>query len=408
MPFLSQVLGRPVFDSDGARVGTVRDFLIASDLPYPPVVALVIDTRDGAREVPWIDVASVTPRGAALNRIFKPELYAPPQHLDLVWLRRDVLDRQIVDTTGMKLVRVNDIAITPLNDDLRVAGVDSSFAGLLRRLGLERLAGGRYRLIDWEQVDIGPALSEVRLKVPYDRLRRMHPADIATVVSQMSPGKAADVFEAIEDETAARALAELSDEHQAVVLAAMEPEEAADVLEEMEPDEAADVLGDVTEERAEELMRLMEPEAASAVRSLLSYPEDTAGGLMNSNVVAVHDSDTVADGIEALRRAAADGHDADGLYVVDDDGRLLGSLSLLALVVSDPATPVRLAMRRDIQSIPIDTPAEDVARTLVHYDLLSVPVIDPEGRLKGVVTIGDVIDLFAPRAWRSRPVRMLS
>ena len=180
---------------------------------------------------------------------------SPSPAKSLIWLGRDLLDKQIVDTHGVKLVRVNDLALTPINGDLRLAGVDSSLAGLLRRLGLEWLARvlrrGRPRLIDWEQVDIGPAVDEVRLKVPFDRLRAMRPADIGAIISQMSPGEAADVLEALDDETAADALAELSDEHQAAVLTAMEPEEAADVLEQMPPDEAADVLGDVEEERAE-------------------------------------------------------------------------------------------------------------------------------------------------------------
>jgi hypothetical protein len=190
---------------------------------------------------------------------------------EFVWLGRDVLDRQIVDITGVKLVRVNDVALTPVNEDLRVAGVDNSTMGLFRRVGMERLAGafGRRRapLIDWDQVDISPALTEVRLKVPYDRLQRMHPADIATVVSQMSPGEAADVLEALDEETAAKAMAELPEEHQAAVRGDG-AEEAADVTEMGRT--GRDVLGDVTK-RAEELMSLMGRPAA--VRTL-ACPED--------------------------------------------------------------------------------------------------------------------------------------
>ena len=132
----------------------------------------------------------------------------------LVWLGRDILDKQIVDTQGVKLVRVNDIVLTNLNDELRVAGVDGSTTGLLRRLGLGRLSKRRPPLIDWEQVDIGPAVREVRLKVPFAGLRRMHPADIAHIATQMSPGEAADVFEELDDETAAKAIAELPDDRQ--------------------------------------------------------------------------------------------------------------------------------------------------------------------------------------------------
>ncbi len=410
MPFLSQVLGRPVLDADGTRVGSLRDLLVATDTPYPPVRGLAVRCGRHLHAVPWHDVASVTPRGTALRHAFDPHAYPQPTD-DLIWLSRDVLDKQIVDTRGVKLVRVNDLALTSLNDELRLAGVDATTGGLVRRLGFDslarRLGRGRPRLIDWEQVDLGPAVEEVRLKVPYDRLSRMRPADIATVISQMSPGEAADVLEALDEETAARAMVELSDEHQAAVLVAMEPEEAADVLEEMAPDEAADVLGDVEQERAEELMRLMAPGAAREVRTLLTYPEDTAGGLMNSAVVAVRDSDSVEEVIAELRSAAPSEDEIYYLYVVDDAGRLRGVLSLRDLVVAQPESRVADIMRRDVETVRLDDDEEEVARRLVHYDLLAIPVVDDEGHLKGVVTVNDVVDLVTPRSWQNRPRRML-
>lgn len=410
MPFLSQVLGRPVLDPDGTRVGTLRDLLVAAELPYPPVRAAVIGNSH-LQMVPWQDVASVTPRGTALRRPFDRGAYPPPADRDLIWMGRDVLDKQIVDTHGVKLVRVNDVALTPLNDELRVAGVDNSTAGLLRRLGLEwlaRISGrGRPRLIDWEQVDIGPAVDEVRLKVPFERLQRMRPADIAAVISQMSPGKAADVLEALDEGTAARAMAELSDEHQAAVLSAMEPDEAADVLEQMRPDDAADVLGDVEQERAEELMRLMMPKAAREVRSLLAYAEDTAGGRMDSSIITVRETDTAAEIIDNLRRTKPSEDEIYYLYVVDDEGRLRGVLSLRSLIVAPPDARVADIMYRDVERVRVDDPEEEVARKLVRYDLLAIPVVDEDERLKGVVTVNDVVDLVIPRSWQNRPRRML-
>ncbi len=409
MPFVSQVRGRPVFDADGSRVGTLRDFIITTEIPYPPVRSIVVGGREGDFSVPWSDVASVTPRGAALRRRFVAAAYhAPSEDDELVWLARDVLDRQIVDTEGVKLVRVNDVALTPLNEEMRVAGVDASTTGLLRRMGLERFATalhrGAGRLIDWEQVDIGPALSELHLRVPYNRLQRMHPADIASVVGQMSPGEAADVLEALDDETAARAMAELPEERQAVVLSAMEPEEAADVLEEMEPDEAADVLGDLKPERKDALMALMEPEAASEVRELLSYGDDTAGGLMSSTAVAIEEEQTVGDAIEAVRSAVAEGDEVAEVYVVRD-GRIVGILSLATLVATPPADVAAAVMEKDVHHVHTSDSDEEVARTMVHYGLISVPVVDDEGRLKGAVSISDVMDLFAPKVWHSRPRR---
>lgn len=410
MPFLSQVLGRPVLDPDGTRIGTVRDLLVPVDKPYPSVDIVVVGNAQRLHAVPWDHVSSLTPRGTALRRSLDLSIYPEPGE-DLIWLGRDVLDKQIVDTRGIKLVRVNDIALTLINDEMRVAGVDSSTTGLLRRLGLEWLAQvfgrGRVRLIDWEEVDIGPAVDEVRLKVPYDRLRRLRPPDIATVISQMSPGEAADVLEALDDETAAHALAELEDDHQAAVLAAMEPEEAADVLEEMAPHEAADVLGDIEEERAQELIRLMVPKAASEVQSLLAYEEDTAGGLMNSRVIAVRESDTADEVIAQLRHTAPPEDEIYYLYVVDDEGCLRGVLSLRDLVVAPPDARVADFMHRDVEFARLNDSKGEVARKLVRYNLLAIPVVDDADHLKGVVTVNDVVDLVAPRAWQNRARRMM-
>lgn len=410
MSFLSQVKNRPVFDANGVRVGSLRDLLIRPDTPYPPVRSVAVMHDGRLHSIPWHEVASITPKGTALRGNFATRGYPEPTD-DYIWLARDVLDKQIVDTSGIKLVRVNDVALTPLNDELRVAGVDNSTSGLFRRVGLEKAAkfiGQKpAKLIDWEQVDIGPAVNEVRLKVPYDRLQRMRPADIAEVVSQMSPGEAADLLEALDDETAARTMAELPDEHQAAVLAAMEPEEAADVLEEMAPDEAADVLGDVEEGRAAELMALMEPDAADEVRSLLAYPEDTAGGLMNT-CITVPENETVAEAIDRLRDVDEFEEDIHTLFVVDEYGRLSGSVNLRDLLLAASAVRVSDIMRQEVESVRLEDPDDVAARKLVRYNLLALPVLDDERRVKGVVTVNDVLDLMTPRSWHRRTRRMIA
>jgi len=410
MPLLSQVLGRPVLDPDGDLVGKLEDLLVSADVPYPPVDYVVVRHLRRLHAVPWDAVASVTPRATALRHFFDPETYPEPPE-NLIWLSRDLLDKQIVDTQGVKLVRVNDLAVTPIEGELRLAGVDSSFGGLLRRLGadwLARLLGrGRPPLIDWQQVDVGTAVEEVRLKVPFDRLRRMRPADIGAVISQMSPAEAADVLEVLDDKIAADTLAELSDEHQAAVLTAMEPEEAADLLEEMPPDEAADVLGDVREERAGHLMSLMEPKAAREVQSLLAYEEDTAGGLMNSRLLAVQETDTADEVIAHLRSTEPPEDEIYYIYVVDSENRLRGVLSLRDLIVAHPDTPIRDFIQHDTAHVHLDDPKEEVARRLIRYDLLAIPVIDEDEHLLGVVTVNDVLDLVTPRSWQNRPRKML-
>jgi CBS domain-containing protein len=401
MTFLSELRGRPVFDAEGRRIGALHDVLVSPELPYPPVESVVVDARHRRFSVPWDQIAAIAPNGASLRSNAPPDGFGEPNE-GLLWLGRDVMDKQIVDISGVKLVRVNDVALTSLNDELRVAGVDNSTAGLLRRLGLGRFAR-RPPLIDWEQVDIGPAVREVRLKVAYDGLRRMHPSDIAHIAEQMSPADAADVFEELDDETAAAALAELSDERVVAVIAHMDPEEAADVLEEMDPDDAADVLGEVDEQRAAELMARMDPEAAADVRTLMGYPWDTAGGLMTTTVVSVDRDQSVAGAIAAVRAAVAEDDPVDMVYVTDGEGRLVGHITLPRLIAAPEDMPAGMVMDDETLTVDVTDSDEDVARTLVHYNLTTVPVVDAHEKLLGVVGIDDVIDLFAPRAWRTRP-----
>ena len=402
MTFLSEVRGQPVFDAEGTRVGTLGDVLVSADRPYPPIESVIIRSKQGDYAVPWAAVAAVAPTGTSLRPTSASSAPFIPDD-SLVWLGRDVLDKQIVDTHGVKLIRVNDIALTRLNAELRVAGVDGSATGLLRRLGLGRFSKKPATLIDWEVVDISLAVREVRLKVPFDSFRRMHPADIAHIVQQMSPAEAADVFEVLDDETAARAMAELPDDRQAAVLVAMDPDEAADVLDEMDPDEAADVLGDVSDERAAELMALMDPRAAGKVRSLLQYPENTAGGLMATSFVTLFEGQPVAAALAAVRAAVENGDEVDGIYVTDAQGRLRGCVGFSRLIASEAHVGIEMVMEEDLRTVPLTESDEEVARLLVHYGLLAVPVVDDSERMMGVVGISDVIDLFAPRTWRSRP-----
>lgn len=409
MSFLSQVQGRPVFDANGQRVGMLRDLLIRPDVPYPPVTAVAVAHDGHLLSVPWHEVASVTPRGTALRGKFTRDQYHEPSD-DYVWLARDVLDKQIVDISGVKLVRVNDVALTPLNDELRVAGVDNSTSGLFRRIGIERAAHffdrRQPRLIDWEQVEIGTALNEVRLKVSYDRLHQMRPADIADVISQMSPGTAAHILEKLREETAARAMSALPDRHRAAILTAMEIAEAADVLTEMEPDEAADILGEVNEERAQEIMARMEVVAADEVRSLLNYAEDTAGGIMTT-CITVQTNETVAEAIARLRTIEEPEENIAVLFAVDDQHRLRGSVSLRDLLIARPDAHIGDIMRIAVESVKLHDLDDTVARKLVRHNLLAIPVIDDEEHVKGIVTVNDVLDLMTPRSWNRSTRRMI-
>ena len=408
MPFVSQVLNRPVLDQEGMKLGLTKDFLFTLEDRYPPIHAIVFKSHGRLLVAPQEAVSSVTPRATILRGSLgslqgRVQDFRPPED-DSIWLVRDVLDKQIVDTGGVRLVRVNDVSLALVNGELRIAGVDRSMLGILRQLipGWTTLANRRGDIIDWDQLDLGPTLDVLRLRTPFAKLTRMRPADIAVLMSQMSPGEAADMLESLDDETAAQALTEMPEENQSTVLGAMEPQEAADVLEEMSADAAADVLGDIEEARARELMLLMEPAAASEVRSLLAYDEESAGGLMSNQFIAVQGSETAGTILMQLRERPPEDLETHSVHVIEPDGRLRGWLSLWDILLAAENIPVeQLSLRPDRARVEDDW--EQVARRMLHYRLLSIPVVNSEDRMVGLVSSESIARRLTPRSWSYRP-----
>lgn len=414
MPFLSELINSNVLDSRGQRIGKLADLVVSLDvtLPYPPVCGAVVRLpRRRTIAVPRRQIDSVEPgqvRLSCLQDQIAP--YQPPE-TDLQ-LARDILDKQIVDTDGARIVRVNDLQLVSVNGGLRLAAVDSTAQGLLRRLGLGGLAnllGKRVAegLIKWEDVDIIPSsVPTVQLKAPFRNLSRMHPADIAEVLSQLGTSLGRDAIEAMSDETAAMALAEVEPELQVALLEGMDSGKAADILEEMAPDDAADLLQDFSSDKAQELLRLMEPEAAQDAVELMAYPEDSAGGIMTTEYVAVSQEMTADQVINRLRELAPEAEPTYYIYVTDAEEHLLGVISLRDLVLAQPQTKVADFMRDEPVSINLLDGMDEVTEVFTKYNLLAVPVVDDENRLQGVVAINDLIDETISKAWKSKPTRM--
>ncbi|MGH7748874.1 MAG: magnesium transporter, partial [Candidatus Dormibacteria bacterium] len=331
---------------------------------------------------------------------------------DEVWLSRDILDKQIVDTDGRRVVRVNDLQLQGSNGSVLLVGVDIGTRGLLRRLNAEhvgrrlrRLAGGDLpqRLISWDAVDtLHSDEHAVKLRISHSKLSKMHPADIAEIVGQLGGRDREAIFASLDDETAADTLEESSEEVQAQILSRLDDERAADILEAMSPDEAADLLADLPEERREQLIAKMEADEAEDVEELLAYAEDTAGGLMTTEYVAMPASLTAEQAIDRLRELEPDAESIYYVYVIDDDERLLGVLSLRDLIVAKPATPVADLMIKRVIAVPLDARPEDVAAVIAKYNLLAIPVVDDDDRIQGIVTIDDALDTVMPAGLKRR------
>jgi CBS domain-containing protein len=414
MLYLSQAIGRPVLDASGEPLGKVDDLIVAVGDRYPPVTGLVVATDRRRIFLPWSHVARFDASGARLSTA-TIDITRFQQRPDEIQLRSDLLDKQIVDIDGRKVVRVNDLRLDDVDGRLHLVAVDVGAAGLLRRLGIEgayRILARNLRLptperyIDWEDVDpVETSIASIRLRVPHAGLTELHPADLATIIDQLAPRDRAGVLAALDDEAVADAIEEMEPDTQVEVLEGLAPERAADILEEMSPDDAADLVADLSDETREELLALMERDEAEELGGLLAYPEDTAGGMMTTEFVAVPADLTASRTIDRLRELEPDAETIYYVYVVDADGRLVGVLSLRDLIVAPPTTPIGEVMIVEPVAVDVTADRDDVASVVARYNLLAVPVVDDAGRLVGIVTVDDAIDTILPASWRRRVPR---
>jgi CBS domain-containing protein len=417
MLYLSQAIGRPVRDKLGEPMGKVADLIVAIGDRYPPVTGLVVRTEGREIFLHWLMVSSLDATGATLSTS-AIDISKFRQRPNEIRLKQDLMDRQIVDIDGRKVVRVNDLRLDEVDGALHLVAVDVGASGLLRRIGLESswrtIARGLHReiperYIDWEDVDpVERSIASVKLRVPHKGLAELHPADLATIIDQLSSYDRVGVIASLDDEAAADAIGEMEPEAQVEVLEDLEPERAADILEEMDPDEAADLVADLSHESREEILGLMEKDEAQEVQELMTYGEDTAGGIMTTEFVAVPAELTAAQTIDRLRDLEPDAETIYYVYVTDSDGRLVGVLSLRDLIVAKPDRPISTFMYDEPVAVAIDASQEEVTEVVARYNLLAVPVVDAEGRLEGIVTVDDAMDTLLPQPSKRRLPRIFN
>lgn len=412
MLFLTFIVDRPVEGKTGEWIGVLEDLIVRiGDERYPPIAGLVV--RDGRRRffVPARHLQDLN--GSARLSSSTVDLQPFSRRNGEVLLRRDVLDHQLIDITGRRIVRVNDVQLTRVEDTYRVVGVDISARALLRRLGPRFLAGriaGR-QLIDWSDVQYLASAAPVQLKVSYDRLSELNPVDLARIVDALSYRESAEIVAALDEETAAETLEEVSDERLADLLEGMDQERAADILEEMTPAAAADVLENLDEDVAEQLLARMEPEEAADVQAHLAYDEDSAGRLMTTHFVTISAAATVGDALATLRTMEEVPDPLLAIYAVapDDPDHLQGIVRLRNLILAAPETPLAELMDEDVPTVGPNDRAEDAARVLAEYNLLAVPVLDDETRkLLGIVTVDDALAVLLPEVWQRRGARVFA
>ncbi|HKZ76834.1 MAG TPA: CBS domain-containing protein [Pyrinomonadaceae bacterium] len=411
MLYLSQVLARPIRDLEGERVATVKDIIVRlGEEDHPPVTGLVARYRRRDFFLSRWRVSEFNERGVRLNSDIL-DLRPFVRRDGEVLLARDVLDKQLIDVDGKRVVRINDVQIIEAAGEWRVTGADVSLQGLWRRLAPAGFVGTRkmVEVIDWSDVGfLATDAATVQLKSSSDKLARLHPVEIARLAEALSYHHGSEVVESLDNETAAETLEEMPAESQARILSDMDEERAADILEWMSPDEAADVLGDLPEEKAEELLGLMEDEEQAEVVELLPYEDDTAGGLMTTEFVSLPRELTVGEALARLREMAETPNMIYYLYVVEGEGswKLVGVIALRSLILADPGAPLAEVMRTELQTADADEPAREVAQRIAEYNLLALPVVDDTGDILGIITVDDAMEILLPKDWRQRLPRL--
>ena len=405
MLYLSQMMGKPVVDATGEKIGTISDLAISTGEVFPRITSLAFQ---GPGKVPFMIswrkyVEEFDEDGIRLSVPAHDIRFSYLQPEEIL-LARDLLNRQIVDTQGMKVVRVNDLKLSISGTQLRLLGAEVGVRGILRGLApwLERAVvavakvfGKRIdeQIIAWNYMDLlDRDLSEVQLSVTHKRLDELHPADVADILEQLDPQQRANVFQHLDDAQATEAISEMEDEYQADFIEDLDDARAAGLLGSMDPDDAADIVRDLSYEKAETLLRLMGVEDATEIRRLLSYKDGTAGGMMTTQFVSVHATDTVGEVIEVLRELPEDHPTVHYVYVLDEYDEFEGVLSLRTLVLTDDARPVGDVMYEDVISVPPDETEEDVAADIFKYELPAMPVVDEHNMLLGIVTVDDAWD----------------
>lgn len=405
--YASEILGRLVIDRIEEKIGHVKDIVVDPSEQFPKIIGLLIKTDGSSREkILLIGEFNLIGRRAISTNPLKENIAFASVRDGEVLIQRDLLDKQIVDIHGSKVVRVNDLKLAKVGEDIRLLAADIGVKGILRRLKIDGIISSflsifgislKEELIGWNFVEpLKTDIARLKLVVPYQGISKLHPADIANIISQVHTDEKTAIFESLSTETAAEALHELEPRIQAFLIGTLETKKALMIIEKMPSDEAADVLGDLPEEKAAELLRLMKQKKADEIHELLKHDEETAGGLMTTEFVSVPQSFTAYQTIEKLRELAPAAETIYYLYITDDAEHLVGVLSLRNLIVSRQETPVSEIMSSKIITIKPEMSRRQVADVISKYNLLAVPVVDKLNRILGIVTVDDVVDFIIP------------
>lgn len=402
----TEVIGAETYDSLGNFVGRVKEIFV-EPADQPNRISRLLLSRGQYR--PLVarhdQVASVEPGRVRLTTDESAlELYHPNE----AWLavQKDLLDQQIIDTNGRKVVRVNDIDLAEHrvngNVELRITQVDVGLAGAVRRLlqgvvpfmAIRRIqAKLPPRTIRWEFVNLieSDPLRRVKLRMSSNKLAALHPADLAEIMEELSPAERQSIVDSLDEESAAEAIAELDKRLQTQVLEKLNPEKAADILEEMSPDEAADLIASLPPDTSKEVMDEMEHREATEVEALMKYGENTAGGMMNTEMVVVGEDATRGEVVDFIRFNEISPDQLDNVVLINRDAVLAGTVPIARLLLADSEQRLDEIKFEPLLSVRADTDEKEVFELFDKYNLRSLAVVDAARRPIGAITVDDIV-----------------
>ncbi|MEQ8197656.1 MAG: CBS domain-containing protein [Clostridiaceae bacterium] len=391
--YLSRILGNKVYTPDHQILGTLKDIAVDIKFENPKVTVAAVKTKEGIKFIDFDNIDIFKEKGQYVlvcNKAVDKDLG------NFMLLKKYVLDKQIIDVNGRKVVRANDVRLVILSSGMFIVAVDIGFEGLLRRLDiakpLKRLGfkpSGKLML--WADVQAAFATKDIMLSKTYNKLSTLHPSDLADIIEDFDVNTGAIIFSTLDTAKAADVLEELEEDMQVNLIRTLSPDKAADILEEMPADEAADVLDGLQENKMEELLNNMEKEASDEIRELLEYEESQVGSIMSTDFISYRADITAAQVVNELRESTEEIEQIYSIYVTNNKLMPIGAISLMDLLISAPDKKLKDIMNAEIIEMLDTDEIDELIKSISKYNLLAVPVVDEHHHLIGIVNINDVV-----------------
>jgi CBS domain-containing protein len=409
--YFSHLFKKRIFDSGGKYVGKLKDLAILGGDRFPDVSHLLVSGKEEFI-TSWQNVADFNGR-IKLNKQLEQIDKRPANNEDIL-LNGQILDQQVVDVNGLKVIRVNDIALTYIKGKLSVVNIDIGTKAIFRRLGFERLANWlpfevKDHPVPWDSVEpLSAGIEKIHLKVPCPRVSDLHPADVADLFDELSLIERTTILKNMKSETAAKVLLECDHNVQKSIMKSLKPKRIAAILDKMPANDAANLISGYGNSQLDTLLKLMDLNAASKVQEMLSFKEGCAARHMDSIFVSVKKDATVQQTIEVIRNKGKLPDNLYYVYIVDDNDSLIGVVSLKHILMSDPETSVFKIMTTKLITIDISDPIQYVEEIMTKFDLMAIPAVDVNGRIKGVINAEDVLNFVISHTKKHKPIELTS